>query len=231
MAIQTFSDRVRSSNNSLLFQGLGAMAIGVLGLILGGFWRYIGIGLLVGGLIIVIRAISRLQNPGKHPIMKTLKKYGEPDQVANQIDAELANSTEAFTCTGRQVEATITPSWIVWHDTREQQDSYETRLGVLKLDNLIWAGLGGVEGAGPLLRRKDHYFVMLHDKEGNENHVHLGHNKEEAKKFFDRLPVNAPWAIYCFDGTPQLGEFQKQWEEDRQTMIDAVAKRVASLKE
>jgi hypothetical protein len=72
---------------------------------------------------------------------------------------------------------------------------------------------------------------MLHDKDGKENDVHLGHNKEEAKRFFDRLLVNAPWAIYCYDGTPQFGESQKQWEGDRQKMIGAAAERIASLRD
>jgi uncharacterized protein DUF6709 len=52
--------------------------------------------------------IRRTSDASAHPIMKALKRYGEPDSVANQIDYEMGGSHQVVG------NLHLTPNWVVW---------------------------------------------------------------------------------------------------------------------
>jgi hypothetical protein len=90
------------------------------------------------GLACIFLALSDLRNPFHHRLLAPLRSYGNPLEVARQIDAELAGIQDVL-CIADQAPTPgrvawwglwVTPSWVVQVDDRH--------LAVARLADLEW---------------------------------------------------------------------------------------------
>jgi len=86
-----------------------------------------GLGMPLFGLCVwgLARAIRRGNHPATHPIMRALGRYGPPDYVAGQIDAELLAEHPTVGTVH------LTPSWLV--------QSLPSNLAASRIDDIVWA--------------------------------------------------------------------------------------------
>jgi hypothetical protein len=89
------------------------------GMVIGGCVLALSFG--VAGVMNVVQALSYLWNPARHRLLGQLARYGNPLEVARQIDAEIA-ANEGVLYMGKQPNAPrlfawrglwVTPSWVV----------------------------------------------------------------------------------------------------------------------
>lgn len=183
---------------------------------IGLFW------LILFGIVLV--SFWRLVHMDRHPDLIALARYGVPDELLPQMEAELADPSQAvrieltpggFQLTFEVIKADVylTRSWLI-HINREglwmhflQLD----RMHFLRLDRLV------------LVYREDRKMILA-DSFG-VRHVISGSEAGRVRLMAEIL-VRVPWALNRFDP-----EIEKTWTEDRQAIVAQVEKRRRTLQQ
>lgn len=177
------------ADNAISFENL-AMAAAALGAI--GFGLY---GVYRGG--------SQLANPAKHPFLKSLSRYGDPEDVVNRIDKErVLNETKVG-------KLTLTNSWIVF----EQGNNFRA----IRAQDLLWVYKHVQSGR----YGSKHYSLRLYDAHGEMVSV-AAKNDNQADEMGRAIAQKAPWTLIGYDK-----KIEDAWKKQRDQLVAAVEQRKA----
>ncbi len=169
---------------------------------------YIGLGV---GLIVFLlcvwglsKVIRRSGNPASHPIMRALGRFGEPEQVAEQINQEMSAPHEALG------SLHLTPHWLV--------NSAGVSLAATRLEDVVWVYGKVAQHRTNGVPTGKTYSTLIWDRYGKNVTVT---GKEKAMQ--DALQAvyrRAPWAIVGY-----RADVEKAWKSNRPSVLAAVEQR------
>ncbi|GAB1420077.1 hypothetical protein MASR2M15_01540 [Anaerolineales bacterium] len=171
-----------------------------------GSFIYLPVALIVilFSLFLLLKGFRYLSNPLSHPAIKSLDRYGDPEDVLHQIESDIVRGEEKFG------HITLTDKWLITHHTGT--------LSILKLDDLIWASKKIIQNRN----HKTHY-IRLFDRFGKE---YMSTEKEaNIDALLARLQTRLPWVIYGY--TPDL---ERTWKQEQARFIATVDENKAKVK-
>ena len=152
------------------------------------------VSLILGGMVLFFALLALwfyMQRTGdfnRHPFMRRLARYGQPDMLVHQIDAEM---TGAHTTIEKgQASAEITPHWLIAN----------TPMSVLPMcnDRIVWAYRKKLQRKILLfITIRTTYYAIVHDSLGQR--ISLLLNDAKTTELLQILRTVAPQAIYGFD--------------------------------
>lgn len=159
---------------------------------------------------LVLTALSRMTDHTKHPIIRALRRFGDPQQVADQINADMSNPHE----TAGKIHLGTT--WLVIPGA-------SPGLAATRFDDLVWA-------YGKVTQRRTNgiptgksYSAIFCDRYGASMTVQA--KEKSMNEILQVVGKRAPWVILGY--TPQaLGG----WKSNRAAMIAAVDQRRQQVK-
>jgi hypothetical protein len=171
----------------------------------GGYFG-IGVGILIAALCLWLigRAIVRSRDPMKHPIMRSLKRFGQPAEVAEQINREMANPHE------KAGNVHLLPNWLVV--------STGGSLDTTRFDDIAWLYGKVTQHRTNGIPTGKTYSTIIWDCHGKS--LTVG-GKEQAMADLLKTIVNrAPWAFAGY-----TAELEKAWRSNRAAVLSAVQQR------
>jgi len=141
--------------------------------------------------------------PETHPIWKKLGKYGSPQQVGSQLDAELRSEGGGETFGS----AHLTTNWLVLSSTYN--------IEVMRMAEVVWAYPHVVKHYHSGIPTGKSHFVKVFDREGASTMISV--KKNVVPNLLQVLQRRAPWAIYGF--SPDLDQM---WKKRRAEFLLAV---------
>jgi hypothetical protein len=169
-----------------------------------------GAAMLLLGLYLVWLYLQRTANPEKHPLMKALERYGQPNDVAMQIDSELRSEPNAAVT--RDVR--LTNNWLI-HAT-----AFKTVL--MQSRDVIWAYQKITKHYHNGIPTGKSYSIVIRDSRGQSAEV-TG-KKTSAPELVSTLQQRMPWIVAGFSK-----ELEELWSKNRAGFVEAVEKRRANL--
>lgn len=167
---------------------------------------------LIGGLGIcswnLYKAKVRTNYPRKHPIYRSLSKYGDGDLVADQIEHEIRAYDYNQELGGRTFF--LTPSWLLITQIYN--------LDIIKLDRLIWVFKKVTRHSVNFIPTGKTYALVLHDCLGKERTFSM--SEGEADRVINQINMYAPWIVLGFSS-----ETKKMWDKQRQSFYAMVERR------
>lgn len=164
--------------------------------------------LLGAGVLFV--ALSRMAAPQKHPARVALARYGDPSQVAIQLDAELRMERDDE----KSKSLRLTRNWLV-HAT-----AFSVHLTQIK--DLVWAYPKVVRHYHTFIPTGKTYSVIIRDRSGQSMEVST--KKDVSSALLVTLQQRAPWMVIGYSA-----DLEKSWRSDRSKMIAFVDQRRAAL--
>jgi uncharacterized protein DUF6709 len=169
-----------------------------------------GAVMLLLGLYLTWLFVQRNTNPEKHPLMKSLEKYGTPNDVAMQIDSEL-RSEPASKVTG---DLLVTKNWLI-HASAFRTVLMQTR-------EVIWAYQKITKHYHNGIPTGKSFSTVIRDSRGQT--AEIQGKKKTAPDVVNALQQRMPWIISGFSK-----ELEQAWKNDRAGLAQAVEKRRATL--
>lgn len=171
-------------------------------LILGTFFFLLGAFCLAQG-------VRHAAVPESHPVMKALRRYGDPGNVSIQIAQELRveGDREKFG------NACITSHWLV------EMSQYNT--SVVQLSDILWAYQKVVKRSVNFIPTGKSYYVVVRDRSGQS--LEIAVKKDQPAVVLQSLAHRTPWALYGFDQ-----QIANVWSKNRAQLIELVEKRKAA---
>jgi hypothetical protein len=171
----------------------------------GGFVA-LGLGIPLFGLCLfgLARAIRRGNNPSAHPIMRALARFGSPEEVATQLDAELL--AQHWQAGGLH----LTPNWLV--------QASGSRLAATRIEDVVWAYKQVTQRRVNGVPAGKNYAAQIWDRHGVRITVTGG--EVAVNQALEAACRRAPWLLAGF--SPDL---EKTWKSNRAAMIAAVDQR------
>lgn len=172
-------------------------------------WLYIILPILIGGLGIcswnIYQAKVRTNNPRKHPIYKSLEKYGSGDLLANSIDREL--KTHYGDRALKNDPYCLTPSWLIFPQTYS--------LKIIKLDRLMWVFKKVTKHSVNFIPTGKSYEMIIYDRSGIEHKLSL--SEQQVDQAIENINRYAPGSVVGF-----TSEIQRMWDNQRQEFYELV---------
>ncbi len=175
-------------------------------------WPQILLGLffLSLGATCLVQGAYRTAVPYNHPIMKALKRYGEPDEVSTQLAQELRVEGDRE----KYGYVRVTSNWLV--------QAMSLKTDIMRLADVAWAYPKVIKHYyGPIPVGKS-FTVIVHDRLGQR--VEFAISKDRSAVFLQSLERRSPWAIYGFNE-----ELKKLWTKNRAEFVRGVDRRRESL--
>lgn len=169
----------------------------------------IAVPLLIYSLVTII---GRVSNPSKHPIARDLSRYGDWQQMAQEIDEELSKPHE------RGDNYRLTPHWLIFQTG--------TRFEAVPYRDLIWQYLFQINHRSYGISTYKTYFVKLHDRHGKTKTLPYGNKSDIALDLLKKLQARAPWAYLGFSA-----DIKNAWEHKREKMISSVDARRQAIEQ
>ncbi|QPC82210.1 hypothetical protein G4Y79_21380 [Phototrophicus methaneseepsis] len=153
------------------------------------------------GLYGVYRGFSHLTNPAKHPFLKSLSRYGDPDDVVDRIEKERVLQED------KVGKLTLTKNWII--------DEKGNNFRVMRAQDLLWVYKHVQTGR----YNTKHYSLRLYDQHGEMISVGAK-NEKQADEMGMEIAKHAPWALIGYDK-----KIEDAWKNQRNQLIAAVEQR------
>ena len=153
----------------------------------------------------VLRAVRRFGNYDSHPLVKVLRRYGEPEEVAAQIEEQ---------ATGDDVEdvsgVTFTRSWLI----------RPTMFGIdlIHLGDAAWVYKTSTKHYTHGIPTGTTYGSVLCDIHGNSMTLQMSESK--CDDFAAAVCSRVPWVLAGFDA-----DLQQMWKKNKQELYDLVEQR------
>lgn len=126
------------------------------------------------------RAFSRMVNPVNHPIMKNLKRFGDPEEVSEQIVSEVGGEHEII---HRRLH--LTRNWIV-----QKQASL---FGATRLKDAMWMYKHVTQHRTNGIPTGKTFSVIIWDRHGGS--VTLNGKEKQIEEMMQAIYRRAPWII------------------------------------
>jgi hypothetical protein len=180
-------------------------------------WSYALVPLLLGGIGIcswnIYQAKARSEDPRKHPVYKSLSRYGEADLMATNIDRELRTH---YNIEELKTETTyITPAWLIHPQTYG--------LHVIQLDKLMWVYKKVTSHSVNFIPTGKSYELLMHDSLGREHTIKMSENL--VHDTIEQINRYAPWAVVGF-----TDEIKSLWDKQRDDFNTLVEERKKETK-
>jgi hypothetical protein len=193
---------IRRGNRNLLGIGLALTIIGGGLAIL--FGRVFPAFIAIPGAIALLAWLMRALNPSAHPIYKRLERYGDPRELAQQVNQEFAGA--------RPGDSThFGENWLA------QGDTYGLSL-------VPWGDIAWLHIYTSVRNGLQTNYVRVWSRDGKQFVALAGMHKEEAMRLLSELHARAPWAEVGFSG-----ELQRQWNKQRAEFVGRVDGRKSRL--
>jgi len=162
------------------------------------------------GAAFVARGIYHAAVPENDPVMKALRRYGDPGNISIEIAQELRveGDREKFG------SARVTSHWLV------EMSSLKT--AIVRLSDVLWAYPKVIKHYHNFIPTGKSYFIVVRDRAGQS--VELSVKKDQQPIMLQSLSRRTPWAIYGFDK-----QLAKGWPKNRAELIQVVEQRKASV--
>ncbi|HET9221616.1 MAG TPA: DUF6709 family protein [Roseiflexaceae bacterium] len=158
-------------------------------------------GLCLWGLA---RAIRRSNDPSTHPILRSLSRFGPPDYVASQIDAELlAEHPKAG-------GVDLTPNWLV--------HAAPASLSATRIDDVVWAYKQVTQHRTNGVPTGKTYAAQIWDRHGVC--ITVTGKEPVVNQALEAVAQRSPWVLAGY--SPEL---EKTWKQNRATVVEAVEQR------
>lgn len=170
-------------------------------------WGLFFLGL---GVACLVQGVYRTAVPDCHPIMKSLKRYGEPGEVSAKLAQELRVEGDRE----KYGYVRVTSNWLV--------QAMSLKTDIVRLSDIVWAYPKVIKQYyGPITVAKIST-IVVHDRYGKR--VEFGISKDRSPVFLQSLERRTPWAIYGFSE-----ELKKMWTKNRAEFYRGVDRRRESL--
>ncbi len=176
---------------------------GILGLILGGIMGAVGI-------VSIVRGITHSATPFAHSAMKSLQRFGIPEQVAPSVDAEMGAPHTTIGGTH------ITPHWVVVNTNGTLQ--------ITKLSDIVWVYLTVTQHRTNGIPTGKSYEGVVFDK--HKVRIALKGNKEQIEAALMAVGKGASYAIFGYNKA-----IEEIWKRRPEALIAEVARRQAENKD
>ncbi|RMG71045.1 MAG: hypothetical protein D6711_16170 [Chloroflexi bacterium] len=168
----------------------------------------IGLGIATVILLIGLWYLSRwfkyTTNPETHPVMQKLRPFGDPLNVASQLEMELnAGGVQKI----RSVQ--FTRNWLLYIT--------QTTFNLTRYQDIVWLYQKVVSG-----RYGKTYYAAVNDRFGRSFLIQA--KQKDVAAILQTAAQHAPWAIIGHDK-----DTQKLWTKQRDQMIAAVEKRKTEM--
>jgi hypothetical protein len=169
---------------------------------------YVGLalGIPLFGLCIwgVARSIQRSNDPTTHPIMRALKRFGPPDYVAGQIEAELMADHTKFGALH------LTPNWLV--------QTTPSALNAMLIQDIMWAYKQVTQHRVNGIRAGKTYVALIWDRHGVC--ITVPGKEAAVNQVLEATAARAPWMLAGYSA-----DLEKAWKTNRATVIETVDQR------
>lgn len=153
------------------------------------------------GVVMMALALSRSREIRRHPLAKTLAKYGDPDEIAAAIDREAAENGVEFG------DAWVTNNWLV------------SAKYAVPLDEIVWIYIYIFNSHGA-----KSYFLNVRDRSGRYRQLKQSQKKVEA--MLGEIVRRAPWVIAGY-----TKELMKLWNRDKAKLYALFDERRKGIEE
>jgi hypothetical protein len=170
-------------------------------------------GLVVGGIVFafclwgLINAVVRGADINKHPIMRSLARFGEPKMIADQINMEMAMAQKAG-------NVDLTRHWLV--------NAGNASLEATRLEEVVWIYKKITQHRTNGIPTGKTFTALVWDRHGKC--ITINGKENVIDETLDAIAGKVPWAIIGYDD-----QLEKAWRKDRQNMIGAVEQRRRQL--
>jgi hypothetical protein len=169
---------------------------------------YIGLGLGIPlfGLCLwgLARTIRRSNDPSVHPIMRALGRFGPPDYVAGQIDAEMLAANP------KAGGVSLTPNWLV--------HAGSATLSATRIEDVVWAYKQVTQHRTNGIPTGKTYAAQIWDRHGVC--ITVTGKEPVVNQALEAVAQRVPWVLAGY--SPEL---EKTWKQNRAAVIDAVEQR------
>ncbi len=168
------------------------------------------IGLAVAAVILLLSLfglftwISRSSNPLNHPIMKGLKRFGDPQATAGQIEMEMVGDP----VTAGKLR--FTRSWLF--------QATNTTFKAMRLNDVMWIHKQVTQRRTNGIPSGKSYAVMIYDRYGTIMTVPA--KDKQVDEMIQGVVNRAPWVIAGYNL-----DIQNMWKSNRQNFIATVDQR------
>jgi hypothetical protein len=166
----------------------------------------LGLGIPLFGLCLwgLARAIRRSNDSSTHPILRALGRFGPPDYVASQIDAEMLAEHP------KVGGVHLTPSWLV--------HAAPANLSATRIEDVVWAYKQVTQHRTNGIPTGKTYAAQIWDRHGVRITV-IG-KEPVVNQALEAVAQRSPWVLAGF--SPEL---EKTWKQNRAAVIEAVEQR------
>jgi len=197
MRTEFIESHVKRSNRNLLLIGIVLTIVGA-GL---AAVSWVPALIAVPGVVAIACWLMRVVNPKRHPIYKRLSRYGDPGQLAAQLNQEFATADTAQ-------PTHFGENWLA------QADTYG--LSLVPWSEIAWLHIytktqGGVRTSA---------YVRVWSRSGEQFVAPAGVRPGEAEELFEQLCTRAPWAEAGYSA-----ELDHQWKKQRADFLARVEAR------
>jgi hypothetical protein len=156
-----------------------------------------------------VRALSRLSDVNRHPIMRALRRYGDPEEIAEQIDHEVNSYHD------KMGNIKLTRNWLV-----HQQG---LTFNAARLNDVVWMYKHVLKTKyyGVVTVAKT-YSVYLWDRHGHC--VTITGKEKQVDEMLQVIYQRAPWIIVGYDQ-----QLENEWKKNRAEVIASVDQRRAQV--
>ncbi len=172
------------------------------------------IGLVIGAIVLLIclygifLSARRSNDPSAHPIMRGLKRFGDPGAMANQIHAEMQGHVD------KVGKLSFTNNWLV--------NATGSSLNVTRLSDVAWFYKKVTQRRVNSVPVGKTYEALVWDRHGNYFTVQA--NENDVNLMLDAIGNSAPWAIGGYSD-----DLKTSWDKKRADFIAAVDAHRQSL--
>lgn len=160
----------------------------------------------------IVKGVSRLGNLEKHPLARTLKKYGEPGEVAERIQAEYDSDDRVDIG-----PATFTRSWMIRPKT--------FGVDAVFLGDAVWTYKSVTQHYHNGIPTGKTYASSICDIHGGQVAVQLK-NEAMCDQFVAAVLERVPWVLAGFDkGLEEL------WKKNKSAVYEIAEQRRKNLME
>jgi hypothetical protein len=169
---------------------------------------YIGLvlGIPLFGLCIwgLARAIRRSNDAAAHPIMRALGRFGPPDYVAGQIDAEMSAENP------KVGNVHLTPNWLV--------QASSASLSATRIEDIVWAYKQVTQHRTNGIPTGKTYAATIWDRHGVC--ITVTGKEPVVNQVLEMISRRTPWILAGYSA-----DLEKAWKQNRAAMLDAVDQR------
>lgn len=149
-----------------------------------------------------LRAALRLGDVNRHPIMRALRRFGDPEEIAEQIDHEINSYHDKLG------NIRLTRNWLV--------HQHGLTFNAARLNDVVWMYKHVLKTKyyGVVTVAKT-YSVYLWDRHGKC--ITITAKEKEVDEMLQAIYQRAPWIIVGYDQ-----QLEKQWKKNRDELVSVV---------